>query len=54
LPLKFGYLSSKSFDYGWGELFGGQGFYSFFIYLINYIQSLYDSNFKVYLLTFIF
>nr|QOL00940.1 NADH dehydrogenase subunit 5 [Chorthippus nemus] len=54
LPLSMGYYSSKSFDYGWGELFGGQGLYSLFIYLINYIQDLYDSNFKVYLLTFIF
>nr|QZR91976.1 NADH dehydrogenase subunit 5 [Filchnerella nigritibia] len=54
LPLKYGYLSSKSFDYGWGELFGGQGIYSLFIYLIGYIQGWYDSNFKIYLLTFIF
>nr|YP_010996564.1 NADH dehydrogenase subunit 5 [Dasyhippus peipingensis]WPE03600.1 NADH dehydrogenase subunit 5 [Dasyhippus peipingensis] len=54
LPLKMGYYSSKSFDYGWGELFGGQGLYWFFIYLINYIQCWYDSNFKVYLLIFIF
>nr|QOL00615.1 NADH dehydrogenase subunit 5 [Haplotropis brunneriana] len=54
LPLKYGYLSSKSFDYGWGEMFGGQGVYSLFIYLINYIQGWYDSNFKIYLLTFIF
>nr|YP_010996538.1 NADH dehydrogenase subunit 5 [Aeropedellus prominemarginis]WPE03574.1 NADH dehydrogenase subunit 5 [Aeropedellus prominemarginis] len=54
LPLSMGYYSSKSFDYGWGELFGGQGLYSLFIYLINYIQCWYDSNFKVYLLTFIF
>nr|YP_009826120.1 NADH dehydrogenase subunit 5 [Chorthippus fallax]QIV68407.1 NADH dehydrogenase subunit 5 [Chorthippus fallax] len=54
LPLKIGYYSSKSFDYGWGELFGGQGLYSLFIYLISYIQCWYDSNFKVYLLTFIF
>nr|WQM87398.1 NADH dehydrogenase subunit 5 [Chorthippus albonemus] len=54
LPLKMGYYSSKSFDYGWGELFGGQGLYSLFIYLINYIQYWYDSSFKVYLLTFIF
>nr|YP_002117900.1 NADH dehydrogenase subunit 5 [Gastrimargus marmoratus]ACA28974.1 NADH dehydrogenase subunit 5 [Gastrimargus marmoratus] len=54
LPLGFGYHSFSSFDSGWGELFGGQGLYSFFLYLIDYIQSLYDSNFKVYLLTFIF
>nr|YP_009740544.1 NADH dehydrogenase subunit 5 [Indopodisma kingdoni]QID03506.1 NADH dehydrogenase subunit 5 [Indopodisma kingdoni] len=54
LPLKFGYYSSKSFDYGWGEMLGGQGLYSLFIYMINYIQSWYDSNFKIYLLTFIF
>nr|QOL00563.1 NADH dehydrogenase subunit 5 [Choroedocus violaceipes] len=54
LPLKFGYYSSKSFDYGWGELFGGQGLYSLFIYMIDYIQLWYDSNFKLYLLTFIF
>nr|YP_009740895.1 NADH dehydrogenase subunit 5 [Emeiacris maculata]QID03909.1 NADH dehydrogenase subunit 5 [Emeiacris maculata] len=54
LPLKFGYYSSKSFDYGWGELLGGQGLYSLFIYMINYIQNWYDSNFKIYLLTFIF
>nr|YP_010996551.1 NADH dehydrogenase subunit 5 [Myrmeleotettix palpalis]WPE03587.1 NADH dehydrogenase subunit 5 [Myrmeleotettix palpalis] len=54
LPLSMGYYSSKSFDYGWGELFGGQGLYSLFIYLINYLQCWYDSNFKIYLLTFIF
>nr|AMW02899.1 NADH dehydrogenase subunit 5 [Fruhstorferiola sp. DLG-2016] len=54
LPLKFGYYSSKSFDYGWGEMLGGQGLYSLFIYMINYMQSWYDSNFKIYLLTFIF
>nr|QID48524.1 NADH dehydrogenase subunit 5 [Celes akitanus] len=53
MPLKAGYNLLSSFDYGWGELIGGQGLYSFFLYLINYIQSLYDSNFKVYLLTFI-
>nr|QON98954.1 NADH dehydrogenase subunit 5 [Oxytauchira brachyptera] len=52
-PLKFGYFSFKSLDYGWGELFGGQGLYSSFLYLINYVQSLYDSNFKIYLLTFV-
>nr|YP_010703591.1 NADH dehydrogenase subunit 5 [Chorthippus albonemus]WCO86725.1 NADH dehydrogenase subunit 5 [Chorthippus albonemus] len=54
LPLSMGYYSLKSFDYGWGEMFGGQGLYSLFIYLINYIQGWYDSNFKIYLLTFIF
>nr|QOL00992.1 NADH dehydrogenase subunit 5 [Leuconemacris breviptera] len=54
LPLSIGYYSSKSFDYGWGEFFGGQGLYSLFIYMINYIQDWYDSNFKIYLLTFIF
>nr|QOL00966.1 NADH dehydrogenase subunit 5 [Filchnerella sunanensis] len=54
LPLKYGYLTSKSFDYGWGELFGGQGIYDLFIYLIGYIQGWYDSNFKIYLLIFIF
>nr|YP_009711643.1 NADH dehydrogenase subunit 5 [Euchorthippus unicolor]QGA47484.1 NADH dehydrogenase subunit 5 [Euchorthippus unicolor] len=53
-PLSFGYYSLKSFDYGWGEFFGGQGLYSLFIYLMNYIQDFYDSNFKVYLLIFIF
>nr|YP_009307639.1 NADH dehydrogenase subunit 5 [Curvipennis wixiensis]AOR82451.1 NADH dehydrogenase subunit 5 [Curvipennis wixiensis] len=54
LPLKFGFYSSKSFDYGWGEMLGGQGLYNLFIYMIDYIQSWYDSNFKIYLLTFIF
>nr|WSP02128.1 NADH dehydrogenase subunit 5 [Gesonula punctifrons] len=53
-PLRYGYYSSKSFDYGWGELLGGQGLYSLFIYFINYIQSLFDYNFSVYLMTFIF
>nr|APD14837.1 NADH dehydrogenase subunit 5 [Acrida cinerea] len=53
-PLKFGYFSLSIIDYGWGEMFGGQGMYNLFIYLINYIQSWYDSNFKIYLLTFIF
>nr|YP_009729987.1 NADH dehydrogenase subunit 5 [Oxya hainanensis]QHX99828.1 NADH dehydrogenase subunit 5 [Oxya hainanensis] len=54
IPLKLGYYSSKSLDYGWGELFGGQGMYSLFVYMINYIQGWYDSNFKIYLLTFVF
>nr|YP_009740869.1 NADH dehydrogenase subunit 5 [Bryodemella tuberculata diluta]QID03883.1 NADH dehydrogenase subunit 5 [Bryodemella tuberculata diluta] len=54
VPLSFGYNLLKSFDYGWGEMLGGQGLYSFYLYLIDYLQSLYDSNFKVYLLTFIF
>nr|ADZ56268.1 NADH dehydrogenase subunit 5 [Bryodema luctuosum luctuosum] len=54
LPLKYGYMSSKSFDHGRGELFGGQGIYSLFIYLMGYMQSWYDSNFKIYLLTFVF
>nr|YP_009734771.1 NADH dehydrogenase subunit 5 [Gesonula punctifrons]QID03493.1 NADH dehydrogenase subunit 5 [Gesonula punctifrons] len=53
-PLRYGYYSSKSFDYGWGELLGGQGLYNLFIYFINYIQSLFDYNFSVYLMTFIF
>nr|QOL00927.1 NADH dehydrogenase subunit 5 [Chorthippus fallax] len=53
-PLKMGYYSSKTFDYGWGELFGGQGIYSMFTYMIGYVQSWYDSNYKIYLLTFIF
>nr|YP_009740830.1 NADH dehydrogenase subunit 5 [Traulia lofaoshana]QID03831.1 NADH dehydrogenase subunit 5 [Traulia lofaoshana] len=54
LPLSFGYYSSKSFDYGWGELLGGQGLYYLFIYFINYIQSWFDLNYSIYLLTFIF
>nr|WIW75299.1 NADH dehydrogenase subunit 5 [Mecostethus sp.] len=54
IPLKLGYNSWKLFDHGWGELLGGQGLYSFFLFSINYIQSLYDSNFSIYLLTFIF
>nr|YP_009227465.1 NADH dehydrogenase subunit 5 [Peripolus nepalensis]ADZ56320.1 NADH dehydrogenase subunit 5 [Peripolus nepalensis] len=54
LPLKMGFYSSKSFDYGWGELLGGQGLYELFIYVIGYVQSWYDFNFSIYLLTFIF
>nr|YP_003433708.1 NADH dehydrogenase subunit 5 [Arcyptera coreana]ADB83321.1 NADH dehydrogenase subunit 5 [Arcyptera coreana] len=54
LPLKMGYYSLKAFDYGWGEMLGGKGLYSLFIYMINYIQNWYDLNFKTYLLTFIF
>nr|AIT59010.1 NADH dehydrogenase subunit 5 [Qinlingacris elaeodes] len=54
LPLKFSYYSSKSFDYGWGEVLGGQGLYNLFMYMLSYIQYWYDSNFKIYLLTFIF
>nr|YP_009112337.1 NADH dehydrogenase subunit 5 [Angaracris rhodopa]AIY61459.1 NADH dehydrogenase subunit 5 [Angaracris rhodopa] len=54
VPLGFGYSLLKSFDYGWGEMLGGQGFYSFFLYLIDYLQSLCNSNFSIYLLTFIF
>nr|AYM85006.1 NADH dehydrogenase subunit 5 [Copiocera sp. OR333] len=54
MPLKLGYYSLKSFDYGWGELLGGQGLYGFMIYMISYIQCWYDSNFSIYLLTFTF
>nr|YP_009107089.1 NADH dehydrogenase subunit 5 [Angaracris barabensis]AIT96937.1 NADH dehydrogenase subunit 5 [Angaracris barabensis] len=54
VPLGFGYSLLKSFDYGWGEMLGGQGLYSFFLYLIDYLQSLCNSNFSIYLLTFIF
>nr|YP_009740843.1 NADH dehydrogenase subunit 5 [Atractomorpha psittacina]QID03857.1 NADH dehydrogenase subunit 5 [Atractomorpha psittacina] len=53
-PLDYGHYVSNCMDLGWGELLGGQGLYSFFIYFMNYIYFWYDSNFKVYLLTFIF
>nr|YP_010022505.1 NADH dehydrogenase subunit 5 [Caryandoides hunanica]QON98915.1 NADH dehydrogenase subunit 5 [Caryandoides hunanica] len=53
-PLSLGYYSFKSLDYGWGELFGGQGLYILFLYMISYIQGWYDSNFKIYFLTFVF
>nr|YP_009252452.1 NADH dehydrogenase subunit 5 [Caryanda sp. ZH-2016]ANA10335.1 NADH dehydrogenase subunit 5 [Caryanda sp. ZH-2016] len=53
-PLSMGYFLSKSLDYGWGELFGGQGLYNLFLYFIGYIQTWYDYNFKIYLLTFVF
>nr|YP_010686232.1 dehydrogenase subunit 5 [Longzhouacris mirabilis]WAX39736.1 dehydrogenase subunit 5 [Longzhouacris mirabilis] len=53
-PLSLGYYSSKTFDYGWGELFGSQGLYGFFLYLLNYIQDLFDLNYKIYLMIFIF
>nr|YP_010939913.1 NADH dehydrogenase subunit 5 [Aularches miliaris]WLG65250.1 NADH dehydrogenase subunit 5 [Aularches miliaris] len=48
-----GFMSMSVLDYGWGELFGGQGFYEFFIYFIHYFQFWYDLNFKVYLFTFV-
>nr|YP_009740531.1 NADH dehydrogenase subunit 5 [Conophymacris viridis]QID03480.1 NADH dehydrogenase subunit 5 [Conophymacris viridis] len=54
LPLSMGYYSWKLIDCGWGELFGGQGFYNLFIYLIGYIQNWYSSHFSIYLLIFIF
>nr|AYM84967.1 NADH dehydrogenase subunit 5 [Ommatolampis quadrimaculata] len=54
LPLKIGYYSSKSLDYSWGELLGGQGLYSLFIFMIKYMQGWYDLNFKIYLLIFLF
>nr|YP_007627064.1 NADH dehydrogenase subunit 5 [Tanaocerus koebelei]AGC22380.1 NADH dehydrogenase subunit 5 [Tanaocerus koebelei] len=53
-PISIGYLSSKSFDYGWSELLGGQGLYSLFIGFLQYIQGWYDLNYKVYLLLFIY
>nr|YP_009740518.1 NADH dehydrogenase subunit 5 [Apalacris nigrogeniculata]QID03454.1 NADH dehydrogenase subunit 5 [Apalacris nigrogeniculata] len=53
-PLILGPYSVSSFDYGWGEMFGGQGLYSFFVYLIDYFQNWYDFGFSTYLLTFIF
>nr|YP_002456392.1 NADH dehydrogenase subunit 5 [Atractomorpha sinensis]ABX11512.1 NADH dehydrogenase subunit 5 [Atractomorpha sinensis] len=53
-PLGYGYHVSNCIDFGWGELLGGQGLYMYFIYFMDYIYFWYDSNFKVYLLTFIF
>nr|YP_009678978.1 NADH dehydrogenase subunit 5 [Ceracris fasciata fasciata]AKR06222.1 NADH dehydrogenase subunit 5 [Ceracris fasciata fasciata] len=53
-PLKMGYNSSKTFDYGWGELFCGQGVYSSIIFMMKVVQSCYDSTHKIYLFSPIF
>nr|YP_009171520.1 NADH dehydrogenase subunit 5 [Pseudothericles compressifrons]AJW76363.1 NADH dehydrogenase subunit 5 [Pseudothericles compressifrons] len=52
-PLKLGYYSSSIMDYGWLEMMGGQGLYNLFIYFLNYMQNMFDSNFKIYLLSFV-
>nr|AGC22303.1 NADH dehydrogenase subunit 5 [Trigonopteryx hopei] len=51
-PLSFSYYSFTSFDMSWGEMMGGQGLYNLFIYILSYIQSIYDLNFKIYLMFF--
>nr|AJW76376.1 NADH dehydrogenase subunit 5 [Proscopia sp. HS-2014] len=53
-PLNFGYHFNSVFDFGWNELFGGQGLYDVFLYFINYFYSCLDYNFKSYILLFSF
>nr|YP_009740713.1 NADH dehydrogenase subunit 5 [Euparatettix variabilis]QID03675.1 NADH dehydrogenase subunit 5 [Euparatettix variabilis] len=50
--LTVGGLYSSFMDYGWLEYYGAQGVYNFFIYFIKQYLSLFDYNFKTYLMMF--
>nr|YP_010437816.1 NADH dehydrogenase subunit 5 [Neurobasis chinensis]UTB53948.1 NADH dehydrogenase subunit 5 [Neurobasis chinensis] len=52
-PLVYGPLLLKSLDHGWFEIFGGQGFYSYFSSTTMFIQSLQLNLIKSYLLIFL-
>jgi NADH-ubiquinone oxidoreductase chain 5 len=52
-PLFVGYNSSKVFDSGWRELFGGQGFYFLFINLSKVNQWWQYNSLRVFLLFFV-
>nr|ABB90925.1 NADH dehydrogenase subunit 5 [Grylloblatta sculleni] len=51
-PLNWGYFSSKSFDYGWSEYFGGQGIYLSSSGLSLFNQYIQNQNLKIYLMGF--
>nr|QNE85944.1 NADH dehydrogenase subunit 5 [Calopteryx splendens] len=53
IPLASGSFLVKSFDHGWCESIGGQGFYFYFRNSSGLIQSLQPNLVKVYLLSFI-
>nr|YP_009740687.1 NADH dehydrogenase subunit 5 [Ergatettix dorsifera]QID03649.1 NADH dehydrogenase subunit 5 [Ergatettix dorsifera] len=50
--LTAGGLYSVCMDYGWLEYYGAQGIYNFFILFISQYLSLFDYNFKTYLMMF--
>nr|YP_010826792.1 NADH dehydrogenase subunit 5 [Porotermes planiceps]UYX57309.1 NADH dehydrogenase subunit 5 [Porotermes planiceps]WHM51960.1 NADH dehydrogenase subunit 5 [Porotermes planiceps] len=52
-PLFVSYSSSKVFDSGWSELFGGQGFYFLFMNLSSVNQWWQYNSLKVFLLFFV-
>nr|WCQ71420.1 NADH dehydrogenase subunit 5 [Hodotermopsis sjostedti] len=52
-PLFIGYTSLKSFDYGWSELFGGQGLFWFFMNLSKVNQWWQYNSLKMFLLFFV-
>nr|YP_010946837.1 NADH dehydrogenase subunit 5 [Rhabdoblatta marginata]WGO57594.1 NADH dehydrogenase subunit 5 [Rhabdoblatta marginata] len=52
-PLNLGYNSLKSFDGGWNEYFGGQGFYLLFMKLSNINQWWQYNNLKLFLMFFV-
>nr|YP_010946928.1 NADH dehydrogenase subunit 5 [Symploce maxima]WGO57685.1 NADH dehydrogenase subunit 5 [Symploce maxima] len=52
-PLIVGYNSSKSFDGGWNEYFGGQGLYNLFMKMSNINQWWQYNNLKMFMLFFV-
>nr|UAJ48138.1 NADH dehydrogenase subunit 5 [Gromphadorhina portentosa] len=52
-PLALGYLTLKSFDFGWNEYFGGQGFYSMFMFLSKINQWWQFNNLSMFLMFFV-
>nr|YP_010463403.1 NADH dehydrogenase subunit 5 [Cryptoperla kawasawai]UUK29379.1 NADH dehydrogenase subunit 5 [Cryptoperla kawasawai] len=52
-PLKLGYLVLKSFDQGWSEHLGAQGFYQSFSWSSSVSQGWQNNNLKTYLISFI-
>nr|YP_004021625.1 NADH dehydrogenase subunit 5 [Phraortes illepidus]YP_010601345.1 NADH dehydrogenase subunit 5 [Phraortes lii]WAL35424.1 NADH dehydrogenase subunit 5 [Phraortes lii]BAJ24446.1 NADH dehydrogenase subunit 5 [Phraortes illepidus] len=53
-PMISGYSISKITDFGWFEYFGGQGIYSFLMYLSNFNQSIQSVMFYIFFLMFSF
>nr|AVN67859.1 NADH dehydrogenase subunit 5 [Therea olegrandjeani] len=52
-PMMFGYNSSKVFDNGWSEYFGGQGMFMLFMYISKMNQWLQMNEYKSYFMFFL-
>nr|YP_010946460.1 NADH dehydrogenase subunit 5 [Caeparia donskoffi]WGO57178.1 NADH dehydrogenase subunit 5 [Caeparia donskoffi] len=52
-PMVMGYVSMKSFDMGWNEYFGGQGFYNMFMISSSINQWWQFNNLKMFLMFFV-